>query len=223
MQQFFRNTPPALLQIYFTKRKIEFAENIVWQQCSARLVSDLVSKADGLDEEHRTRLLDDTDRIGAMSDEGGQAAIISVADDKELLGDLENGYARAIWLFIHDPRVFDTPNRSDTPTTGALAACGPPSAVNPGARWLVIPKHLQPSGTMFGISWGSPNVKIEVCDRLRVSLTDDEPASIQISVFREGRSDSQLAFVDGQLDRHPNRPVIEAAPVMNLRGGLLRS
>jgi hypothetical protein len=59
--------------------------------------------------------------------------------------------------------------------------------------------------------FASRNVHVDIFDRHRPMFEGDDCALVQVSVYREGRPDDALEFVDGELDRRPRRPVYEAA------------
>jgi hypothetical protein len=57
----------------------------------------------------------------------------------------------------------------------------------------------------------SGNVHVDIFDRHRPNFDGDDYELVQATVYREGRLDDFMEFVNGTLDRRPRRPVYEAA------------
>lgn len=57
----------------------------------------------------------------------------------------------------------------------------------------------------------SGKVQVDVFDRHRPTFEGEDCAIVQVTVYREGRPDDFLEFVDGALDRQARRPVFGAA------------
>ena len=57
----------------------------------------------------------------------------------------------------------------------------------------------------------SNNVHVDIFDRHRPNFEGADCALVQAAVYREGRPDDFLEFVNAALDRRPRRPVFEAA------------
>src|SRR5688572_20282801 len=103
---FVRKTPAAELRAYFDNRGILLPDALDWSGPEAGLARPLLQAVDEMDLETRARIANDFERVGEMSDEAGQTAIFSVAQDRERLAALPNGCARALWMFNHDPVRF---------------------------------------------------------------------------------------------------------------------
>ena len=56
----------------------------------------------------------------------------------------------------------------------------------------------------------SSKVHVDIFDRHRPTFDDDASELVQATIYREGRPDDFLEFVNGALDRRPRRPVYEA-------------
>ncbi len=72
----------------------------------ASITQPLLKAIEALDPDLNARVLNDAERIGAMADEAGQTAIYGVASETEAIDGLENGFDRAMWLFLHDLPTF---------------------------------------------------------------------------------------------------------------------
>jgi hypothetical protein len=67
----------------------------------------------------------------------------------------------------------------------------------------------------------SNNVHVDIFDRHRPTFEGADSALVQATVYREGRPDDFLEFVNGALDRRPRRPVFEAAVTYEPAAGVI--
>ena len=98
---FVRRTPSARLRDYFCKSGITLPADIDWSARPTELAPALTNLVERFDESAKAKVLNDTDRISAMSDEPGQTALYGVARDRATLDRLANGHARSAWMFVH--------------------------------------------------------------------------------------------------------------------------
>ncbi len=208
---FIRSTPPASLRDYFTATFAELPPDVPWDGKASDVVQPLLRAVDGMDDAERMRVMNDADRVGAMADEAGQTALFAVTTSPDILDDLENGYARSLWMFLNEPRGFDRAEEVRYADDRRYGRMWEAFLCDPN---LVVPRDGAPV-TAFERAvahhFDSRNVLVEICDRSRPNLEGDDTRLIQVAVYREGRAGDRRAFVEGRLDRLPFRPVIEAA------------
>lgn len=208
---FIRRTPPASLRIYFTAIGAELPQDIAWDGPANDVVAPLLRAVDDMADADRLRVVNDAERVGAMADEPGQAALYAVYDDHARLDDMENGHARALWVFLnasatfrHAEEVrFADDKRFGRMWDGFLSQ-----------RSLTVARDTAAIGRFreaVAERFGSANVEVEICDRARPMLDGPDAALVQAAVYREGRAGDVLEFVNGRLSRRPHRPVVEAA------------
>jgi hypothetical protein len=208
---FIRSTPPQSLRSYFAAIDATLPADVVWEGAANEVVPPLIRAVDALDDNARLRVMNDADRVGAMADDAGQAALYAVTTAKDHLDDLENGYARALWMFLRDPAGFERAEEvryADDRRFGRMwdgFECQAGLTVSREGPAVEAFRHA------IGERFDSRHVEIEICDRSRPSLDGDDTALIQVTIYREGRAGDRRAFVNGKLDRLPFRPVIEAA------------
>ncbi len=106
MVKFIRNTPSKLLHDYFDKVAIALPDAVNWDAPEAETVPPLLRAVDEMDDAARARVVNDAERVTGMADEPGQTALYNVARDSDFLDGLPNGYARALWMFLHDATAF---------------------------------------------------------------------------------------------------------------------
>lgn len=208
---FIRNTPVAALRAYFNHRGISLPPAVNWDAPEPEVVGPLLRAVDEMDDAARMRVVNDAERVSSMSDEGGQVALHSVAQDPDFLDGLRNGHDRALWMFINDPEGFrhaEEVRFTDERRRGRMwdGFVGPVNL----ALWRDA-EHVDAFKDAIRQRFHSNNVHVDVFDRIRTGSEDNDFALVQATVYREGLPDDFLEFVDGRLDRRPRRPVYEAA------------
>src|SRR5664279_4780508 len=106
LAKFVRSTPPAALRAYFRQGNISIPGTIDWSASGSRFVQALVNAVENMDETRSAYIRKDAERISNLSDEAGQAALYSVVLQRGSLELLENGPARALYVFLHDSDAF---------------------------------------------------------------------------------------------------------------------
>jgi hypothetical protein len=208
---FIRNTPAASLRAYFDQAGIALAPPVNWDASGPDVVRPLLHAVDDMDDNARARVVNDAERVTAMADEAGQAAIYSVAEAADRLDTLQNAHDRALWMFLNDAARFrhaEEVRFTDERRRGRMwdGFIGEPSlvlrrdAASVDAFKAAIRDRFQ-----------SNNVHVDIFDRHRPTFEGADCALVQATIYREGRPDDFLEFVNGALDRRPRRPVFEAA------------
>ncbi|MFO0991607.1 MAG: hypothetical protein U1E67_06720 [Hyphomicrobiales bacterium] len=207
---FIRNTPKTSLQAYFDQAGIHLAPPVNWD-APGDIVRPLLQAVDEMDPVARDRLETVAERVTGMADEAGEAAIYSIAQNPALLDALRNAYDRALWMYLNDDAGFrhaEEVRFTDERRRGRMWD-GFIGEAN-----LVLKRDTASVDTFkTGIRdrFQSNNVHVDLFDRNRPSFEGADCAIVQATVYREGRPDDFLEFVDGMLDRRPRRPVFEAA------------
>lgn len=159
----------------------------------------------------RDRISNDAERVHALSDEPGQAAVYSVAEDPVFLDGLANPHARSLWMFL---------NAQDrSPCRGSSLHRGP----RRGRMWAgymtdadcVVQRDASARHAFISAIKefsGAAHAHVDIFDRVRTTHEGDECDLVQVTIYREGRPDELLRFDDkGSLMRQAYRPVFEAA------------
>ncbi|PZR10406.1 MAG: hypothetical protein DI532_18285 [Azospirillum brasilense] len=208
---FIRSTPPTSLQSYFAAIHAVLPDDVVWEGVPSTIVPPLLRAVDAMTDADRMRVMNDADRVGAMADEAGQAALYAVTTASQTLDALENGHARALWMFLNDQDGFDRAEEVRYADDRRYGRMWDAFECDSG---LTVPRAGNPVAAFqkaIADRFDSQNVEVEICDRSRPSLEGDDAELIQVAIYREGRAGDRRAFVNGKLDRLPFRPVIEAA------------
>lgn len=208
---FIRNTPIATLRAYFQQAGIALPPTVNWAAPPIDCVRPLVRAVDEMDEISRARVLNDAERVGAMVDEPGQTALFSVVENRETLDTLENGYARALWVFLNDPVAFRHAEEVRFTDERRRGRMWDGFIGQPGLTLQREPSILEKFKTAVRERFESKNVHVDIFNRQRPTFEGDACELVQATVYRDGRLDDFLEFINGTLDRRPRRPVYEAA------------
>ena len=95
LSAFLRKTPGEALREYFDRPEIGLPTEFDWPASDADLSGPLLAAIEKLSRVQRDRISNDAERVHALSDEPGQAAIYSVAEDPAFLDGLANPHARS--------------------------------------------------------------------------------------------------------------------------------
>ena len=207
---FIRNTPKISLRAYFDQAGIRLTPPVNWDG-PGDVVRPLLQAVDEMDPVTRDGLETVAERVTGMADEAGEAAIYSIAQDPALLDTLRNAYDRALWMYINEAAGFrhaEEVRFTDERRRGRMwdGFIGEPN--------LVLRRDTASLDALkAGIRdrFQSNNVHVDLFDRNRPTFEGRDCALVQATVYREGRPDDFLEFVNGALDRRPRRPVFEAA------------
>jgi hypothetical protein len=206
-----RNTTVPSLQEYFTHRGPVVPVAVNWLAPEPEVVRSLLRAVDEMDDLAKARVINDAERVTAMTDEPGQAAIYSVAQNPDQLDTLRNAHDRALWMFLNDEAGFrhaEEVRFTDERRRGRMwdGFIGEPN--------LVLQRDaasVEAFKTAIRGRFQSNNVHVDIFDRHRPAFEGADCVLAQATVYREGRPDDFLEFVNGTLDRRAHRPVFEAA------------
>lgn len=80
---FIRHTPKAALQSYFEREAFQLDPPVNWAAPEPEIIKPLLRAVDQMSDLERDRLVTVIDRVAAMANELGEAAIYSVIDAKD--------------------------------------------------------------------------------------------------------------------------------------------
>lgn len=101
LSAFLRRTPGEALREYFDRPEIGLTTKLDWTVSEGALARPLLGAIEDMSREQRDRVSNDAERVHALADEPGQAAIYSVAEDPAFLDGLANPHARSLWMFLN--------------------------------------------------------------------------------------------------------------------------
>lgn len=212
LSAFLRKTPGEALREYFDRPEIGLPTEFDWSVPEAELSRPLLGAIEKMSRVQRDRISNDAERVHALSDEPGQAAIYSVAEDPTFLDGLANPHARSLWMFLnaqdrfrHAEEVrFTEDRRRGRMWAGYMTDAGCVVQRDAVTRHAFISTIKEFSG--------AAHAHVDIFDRVRTTHEGDECDLVQVTIYREGRPDDLLRFDDkGSLVRQAYRPVFEAA------------
>lgn len=212
LSSFLRRTPNEALREYFNRPEIGLPTDFDWTVPEAELSRPLLGAIEKMSRVQRDRVSNDAERVHALSDQPGQAAIYSVAEDPVFLDALANPHARSLWMFLnaqdrfrHAEEVrFTEDRRRGRMWAGYMTDAGCLLQRDASARHAFISAIKEFSG--------AAHAHVDIFDRVRTTHEGKECDLVQVTVHREGRPDDLLRFDDeGALVRQAYRPVFEAA------------
>ncbi|MEG4644620.1 hypothetical protein VB636_17895 [Paracoccus sp. APAP_BH8] len=212
LSAFLRKTPGKALREYFDRPENGLPTEFDWLASDADLSGPLLGAIEKISRVQRDRISNDAERVHALSDEPGQAAIYSVAEAPALLDGLANPHARSLWMFLnaqdrfrHAEEVrFTEDRRRGRMWAGYMTDAGCVVQRDASARQAFVSAIKEFSG--------AAHAHVDIFDRVRTTHEGDECDLVQVTIYREGRPDDLLRFDDmGSLVRQAYRPVFEAA------------
>lgn len=219
---FLRNTPAASLKAYFEATGIPLPVHVAWDVDEPEIIQPLMQAVDAMTAAHRDRVISDANRVSAMADETGRAALRSIVADRMTFDSLQNDHDRALWVFLMDSLRFQQAEearftderrrgRSWDGFVGEPGRTVRRDAASVAAFKAAVAKHF-----------GSAHVEVDIFERVRPTLDGQDCALKQITVYREGLPDDYKAFTDrGVLVRRARRPAYEAAVTYEAETGVI--
>lgn len=221
LPDFLRTAPAASVQSFLAARDVEAAD-IPWKAHHRTWSPKLQQHLGRLTEERQESLLEEVQRIIGMADAEGQAAIYAVldAETRKILDALENGMARATWLATNLPFSFERAEHVRQNDSFRRGKMWRTYATNPGCSVDSSADAVARFKADLRDQLGTRNVEVDICARTRATLSRDL-ALTQVTVFREGRSESRKAFIKDKLDRVTEYPVLDSALTYEMATGII--
>lgn len=94
-----RNAPRETLEAFLDTQQCSLGEQLRSFGAYDDYAGSLLKTVDELSDEEHARLTANADRVVGMTDELGQTALLSVAEDRLLVEELENEHDRSLWCF----------------------------------------------------------------------------------------------------------------------------
>ncbi|WP_209428323.1 hypothetical protein [Pararhodobacter sp. SW119] len=209
---FLRKTPITRLQDYFTARGFISLSPIDWTKPEPEVVEPLVKAVDNMSDDEKLRVVLDAGRVAALADEPGQNALQNVVLNRTLFDKLEGANNRSLWVFLREPdrfRLAEEVRYNDERRRGRSWSG---FEVEKGCAVRRDPVSVAAFTNAVRDRFATPHVHVDVFDRHRVILDDQECDLVQVAVYREGRPEDMLGFdANSTLSRRIVKPVFEAA------------
>ena len=112
LHHFLRSVSPNDLRQHLEQSGIPVPANLNWDASAEEFSKGFLKAVEQLSEQNLVQLLADIDRITDMTDEVGQAALMSLVDWRERLKAMDSAYHRAHWLYRRVARSVPTGGRN---------------------------------------------------------------------------------------------------------------
>lgn len=212
LSTFLRRTPGEALREYFDRPEIGLPTGFDWSLPEPELPRPLLGAIGEMTRSQRDRISNDAERVNALADEAGQAAIYSVAEDPAALDGLPNAHARALWMFLNAPDRFRHAEEVRFTEDRRRGRMWAGFVTEAGLTLQRDQDAISAFVSAIKAFSGASHVHVDIFDRVRTTLEGDECDLVQVTIYREGRPDDLLRFDDdGALVRQAYRPVFEAA------------
>jgi hypothetical protein len=222
LSRFLRSIRPQDLRSHLQISGIAAPEAVDWAAPAERIAEQFRRSLDRLSDDQRDRLIADAERISAMSDEPGQAALLALVDYRNRLMEIEGAHARAHWLYVQSHEAFRRAeeiryadeNREALRLWDGFVGprlmdiCSDPAA---DQRFREQLRDILESGRIF----------LEPLTRMRGHA--DEPTRLirQLAIYNEGLPSDDLRFDGEQIVPFIRRPVLETVIVYEPDSGTI--
>ena len=209
---FLRKTPVTRLHDYFTGSGFTSLPPVDWTKPEAELVEPLIKAVDDMDDREKQRVVMNASQVAALADEPGQNALQNVVINRQVFDTLEGANNRSLWVFLNEPDQFrkaEEVRYNDERRRGRSW-----SGFEVEKDRVVRRDAASVADFTKAIRerFDTPHVHVDVFDRHRVILDDQECDLVQVAVYREGRPEDMLGFdANSTLSRRIVKPVFEAA------------
>jgi hypothetical protein len=208
---FANRVPGEILRSYFETYNLTSADSIDWSDKPRKLTARIKKIANELSEDKRARLLNDIERMGGMSDDAGQAALLGVLADRSHVGNLPGRHARSAWIFINEPALF---RRAEESRYTDERRRGRTWSGYIGEKNLSIRSgrdELARFKDAIRNCYKSKNVHLDVFEREKTTFKKGIFRLSQVTIYRDGLPDDVAEIENDMLAWRPRRPVYEAA------------
>ena len=145
-------------------------------------------------DDEKQRVVLDAGRVAALADEPGQNALQNVVLNRAVFDPLEGANNRSLWVFLNEPdrfRLAEEVRYNDERRRGRSWSG---FEVEKDCTSAGIRSRSRPLPRRSASASRRPHVHVDIFDRHRVILDDQECDLVQVAVYREGRPEDMLGF-----------------------------
>ena len=217
LAHFIRSTRPADLRQHFANLGVDTAD--VPEDASPL---DMTALADTLARPQEDRLLIDIERICAMVDEVGQAALLALPEFTEAISAIQSAHVRAHWVFLQSSDAFrraeeiryaDENQNAQRLWDGFTGPTGKDVPLDDDAIGALA-ERLRPI-------LSRDRIQVESFTRQRQRAGGTEQEVVQLTIYSEDVPEDEFVFADGTLVNRPRKPVRETAIIYERESGTI--
>jgi hypothetical protein len=206
-----RNAPRDALGAFLDAQQCPLGEQLRSFGPEDDYAGPLLKAVDDLSDEDHARLTVNAERADQMTTEAGQTALLSVADDRLLVMELENPYDRGLWMFLNEPHSFRRAEEiryTDERRHGRMwSGYVGPKKIKPDTS----PGALEAFRSAALKVVGSLGAYCEIYRRTRPNFDAPDSELYQLTLYYDDLPDTYLEFEEQRLVRRHRRPVVEAS------------
>lgn len=219
---FLRKTPVTRLQDYFTAGGFTSLAPVDWTKPEAEVVEPLIKAVDAMTDDEKQRVVMNAGQVAALADEPGQNALQNVVLNRALFDTLEGPNNRSLWVFLNEPDQFRKAEEVRYNDERRRGRSWSGFEVEKDCTVRRDPISVAAFTKAIRDRFETPHVHVDVFDRHRVILDDQECDLVQVAVYREGRPEDMLGFdANSTLSRRIVKPVFEAALTYEAATGVI--
>lgn len=219
---FLRKTPVTRLQDYFTAGGFTSLAPVDWTKPEAEVVEPLIKAVDAMTDDEKQRVVMNAGQVAALADEPGQNALQNVVLNRALFDTLEGPNNRSLWVFLNEPDQFRKAEEVRYNDERRRGRSWSGFEVEKDCTVRRDPISVAAFTKAIRDRFETPHVHVDVFDRHRVILDDQECDLVQVAVYREGRPEDMLGFdANSTLSRRIVKPVFEAALTYEAETGVI--
>lgn len=217
-----RSIRPKDFLTYLQAQRIAVPDGIDSDTTSDAFAARWLRSLDHLTHDERDRLTADAERISAMTDEAGQAALLALGDYGHEMQAIEGAHARAHWLLVHSREAFRRAEEIRYADENRNALRLWDGFVGPRHRVLRSDAETDERfrGQLRAIL-NSGRVVLEPLTRMRGDGGGEARAVEQIAIYNQGLPADDLRFDGETVVAFTRRPVIETVIVYEPASGTI--
>jgi hypothetical protein len=222
LSRFVRSVRPQDFRAHLEINRIIAPEGVDWSAPAEHVAEQFLQSLERLSDDHRDRLIADAERISAMTDEPGQAALLALPDYREQPPTIEGAHARAHWLYVQSREAFRRAEEIRYADENREAQRLWDGFVGPRLRDVNTgPQSDERFRQQLRDILKCGRVFLEPLMRMRGHA--DEPARLiqQIAIYNEGLPSDDLRFDGDRIEPFTRRPVIETVIIYEPDSGTI--
>lgn len=222
LSRFVRSVRAQDFRAHLHINRVVAPEGIDWSAPAEDVAEQFLQSLDRLSGDDRDRLIADAERISAMTDEPGQAALLALPDHREQLLTIEGAYARAHWLYVQSRAAYRRAEEIRYADENREAQRLWDGFVGPRRRDV----HNDPEADErfrehVRDILKSERIFLEPLTRMRGHADEPERLIQQIAIYNEGLPNDDLRFDGERVVPFTRRPVIETVIVYEPDSGTI--
>jgi hypothetical protein len=212
LNRFIRSVSPPDMKTHLWQSDIRLPDGFNWDAPIEELSQGILEVVHQLSEQNFIQFSANIDRIAAMTDEVGQAALMALDEWRGQLEDIDGAYQRALWLYVrsHDAfrqaeeiRYADENQNAQRLWDGFVG----PRLTEVKNDPLLVEQFKE---ALKGIL-GAGRIHIEVFGRVRSRRGEPDRDITQITVYSEDVPIDEVVFTAGGVRNQARKPVRETA------------